>query len=80
MRRSSSSRLCPSESVAHWLFIARWLLDSYTYHQILFRLLASAGLCAEAIALGTLVICLAAERAALKVALHSDIRGDLMRE
>ena len=40
----------------------------------------SAGLCAGAIALGTLVICLAAERAALKVALHSDIRGDLMRE
>lgn len=66
--------------VALWLCIARWLLGNHTYHQILLRLLVSAGLCAGAIALGTLVICLAAERAALKVALHSDIRGDLMRE
>ena len=80
MRRSSSSRPCLPESVPHWLYIAWWLFDSYICHQLLLRLLVSAGLCAGAIALGTLVICLAAERAALKVALHSDIRGDLMRE
>lgn len=36
--------------------------------------------CAGAIALGTLLLCLAAERAALKAALHSDIRSDLMWE
>lgn len=63
-----------------WLRIARWLLGSYTFHQILLRLLVSAGLCAGAIALGTLILCLVAERAALNAALRSDIRADLMRE
>lgn len=65
---------------AVWLCAARWLLGSYTFRKILPRLLAGTGLCAGAIALGTLLLCLAAERAALKVALHSDIRSDLLRE
>lgn len=66
--------------VAIWLCIARWLLGNYTFQQVLPRLLMYAGLCAGAIALGTLLLCLAAERAALKAALHTDIRNDLMRE
>ena len=66
--------------VALWLGIARWLLGSYTFETILFDLLAGVLLCAGAIALGTLLLCLAAERAALRTALCADIRNDLLRE
>lgn len=65
---------------AFWLCIARWLLGNYTFHQVLPNLLAGAVLCAGAIGLGTLLLCLAAERGALKTALNADIRNDLLRE
>ena len=65
---------------ALWLCTARWLLGRYMFSQTRTTLLLSVLGCAGAIALGTLLLCLAAERAALKAALHSDIRSDLMRE
>ena len=65
---------------ALWLGTARWLLGRYMFSQTRTTLLLSVLGCAGAIALGTLLLCLAAERAALKAALHSDIRSDLMRE
>ena len=65
---------------ALWLGTARWLLGRYMFSHTRTTLLLSVLGCAGAIALGTLLLCLAAERAALKAALHSDIRSDLMRE
>ncbi|WP_394963851.1 ABC transporter permease [Candidatus Allofournierella excrementigallinarum] len=65
---------------ALWLCTARWLLGRYMFSQTRTTLLLSVLGCTGAIALGTLLICLAAERATLKAALHSDIRSDLMRE
>lgn len=72
--------LCLPVGVALWLCIARWLLGNYSFHQTLPQLLACTGLCAGAIALGVAVLCLVAERGALRVALGSDIRTDLARE
>lgn len=66
--------------VALWLCAARWLMGRYMFGERRTELLISVLVCAAAIALGTLLLCFAAERSALKAALRSDIRSDLMRE
>lgn len=65
---------------AIWLAMARWLLGRHTFVDAMARLLLHAFACMGAIGLGVLVLCLLAERGALRTALGSDIRNDLLRE
>lgn len=65
---------------AVWLCAARWLLGNYMFGHTLPALLVSVLLCAGAIGLGTLLVCLLAESGAVRTALSSDIRSDLLRE